>query len=115
MSDVDDYIAGFPADVQDRLKQVRATLLEAVPGTAEKVRYGIPAVMLDDRYAIHYAAWKKHLGLYPVATAEPALEAEIAPYRSGKDSLKFMYADPLPSELIGRIAEFLRARRADDV
>jgi uncharacterized protein YdhG (YjbR/CyaY superfamily) len=112
MSDVDDYIATYPDDVQAILRQVRATLLDAIPGGEERVRYAIPAVMLGSRYAIHYAAWKKHLGLYPVPIAGPDLEPELAPYRSTKDTLKFFYADPIPYELIGRIARHRAAARA---
>jgi uncharacterized protein YdhG (YjbR/CyaY superfamily) len=113
VTSVEDYIAGYPDDVQLILRRVRETILAAVPGDEERVRYDIPAVMLGGRYALHYAAWKKHLGLYPVATADDGLEAEIAPYRSGKDSLNFPYSKPIPYELIGRVAAFVAARRAD--
>jgi len=109
---VDAYIASFPDDVQVILAAVRAALLRAVPGGEERVRYGMPAVMLDGRYAIHFAAWKKHLGVYPVARLDEALEAELAPYRAAKDSLNFVYAKPIPYELIERVAVALAARRA---
>ncbi len=109
---VDAYIASFPDDVRAILVAVRSALLRAVPGGEERVRYGMPAVMLDGRYAIHFAAWKKHLGVYPVARLDDALEAEIAPYRAAKDSLNFLYAKPIPYELIERVAAALAARRA---
>ena len=107
---VEEYISRYPDDIQEILRRVRQTILDAVPGDEEKVRYDIPAVMLGGRYALHYAAWKKHLGIYPVATAGPELEAAIAPYRSGKDSLNFPYAKPIPYELIGRVAAFVAER-----
>ncbi|MET0974232.1 MAG: DUF1801 domain-containing protein [Leifsonia sp.] len=110
---VEEYIASYPSDVQDILRRVRATILGVIPDGEERVRYGIPAVMLGGRYALHYAAWKKHLGLYPVATAGPDLEADIAAYRSGKDSLNFVYAQPIPYELIARVAAFAVQHRAD--
>lgn len=101
---VDEYIAGFEPEVRGILEAVRATLLRAVPGAEEKVRYGMPAVMLGGRYAIHFAGWKKHLGLYPVPTLPDELEAEVAPFRSGTDSVNFAYSNPIPIELIERIA-----------
>ncbi|KQX05829.1 MULTISPECIES: iron chaperone [unclassified Leifsonia] len=109
---VEEYIARYPDDIQEILRRVRQVILDAVPSDEEKVRYDIPAVMLGGRYALHYAAWKRHLGIYPVAAAEPELEEAIAPYRSGKDSLTFPYSKPIPYELIGRVAAFVAERSA---
>jgi len=107
MSEIDDYISGFPAETRALLADVRAALLRAVPGGEEKIRYGMPSVLLGGRYAIHYAAWKKHLGIYPVSTAPEELERQIAPFRSGKDSVNFPYSAPVPIDLVERIAAFL--------
>ena len=74
-----------------------------MPEPTEKIRYGMPAVMLGGRYALHYAGWKKHIGLYPVPTLPEPLEAEIAPYRAEKDSVVFPHTKPVPYELIGRV------------
>ena len=114
---VDDYIAGFPPEVADRLRRIREVIVAAVTahsGTApeERIRYGMPAVMLSGRYALHFAGWKKHIGLYPVPRLEPALEAEIAPYRAEKDSVVFPHAQPIPYELIGEVTRAIVARRA---
>ena len=113
MSEIDDYIGGFPDDVQSILRQVRAAILSQIPDAEEKIRYGMPAVMLGGRYAIHYAAWKKHVGLYPVATAPEPLESELAPYRAAKDSINFPYGKPVPYDLIERTAAFLHSRRVE--
>jgi len=112
MSEIDDYISGFPAETRALLADVRAALLRAVPGGEEKIRYGMPSVLLGGRYAIHYAAWKKHLGLYPVGVLSPALEAEIAPFRAAKDSVNFVYTKPVPLDLIERVAAELNARHS---
>jgi len=71
--DIDAYIDGFPAEIAQRMRLIRAALLDAVgPDAEERMRYGIAAVMLGGRYALHYAGWKKHIGLYPVPPlAEP--------------------------------------------
>ena len=69
--------------------------------------------MLGGRYALHFAGWKKHIGLYPVPTLDDPLEAEIAPYRAEKDSVVFPHAQPVPYELIGRVAEAIVAMRRD--
>src|SRR5687768_8327050 len=41
-SDVDAYIASFPAEVQSVLADIRRTIHEAVPGSAEVISYNIP-------------------------------------------------------------------------
>ena len=114
---VDEYIASFPPEVAARLTRVRAEIVDAVTaasGTApeEKIRYGIAAIMLGGRYALHFAGWKKHIGLYPVPVLPDPLEAEIAPYRAEKDSVVFPHAQPIPYELIGEVTRAIVARRA---
>ena len=111
-SDVDAYIAGFPAEIAERLTLVREALLRAVPDGEEVIRYDIAAVMLGGRYAIHYAGWRKHVGLYPVPPLDDELEAEVAPLRSGKDSVVLKHAQPLPIELVERIARAIVAKRS---
>lgn len=113
---VDEYIAGFPPEVADRLQRIREILVDAVGAGSgaepeERIRYGIAAVMLGGRYAIHFAGWKKHIGLYPVPTLDEPLESEIAPYRAEKDSVVFPHSQEVPYELIGRVAQAIVARR----
>ena len=110
---VDEYVASFPPEVRDVLERVRAAIHAGVPDADEKVRYGIAAVMLGGRYAIHFAGWKHHVGLYPVPTFDGPLEAEVAPFRVEKDSLNFPYSKPVPYDLITRLsAEIARRRTA---
>jgi len=112
-ANVDEYIATFPPDVQPVLQSVREAIHASVPDGEEKIRYGIAAVMLGGRYAIHFAGWKRHVGLYPVPEFVGELEAEVAPYRSKKDSVNFPYSRPVPYDLISRMsAEIVRRRRA---
>jgi uncharacterized protein YdhG (YjbR/CyaY superfamily) len=106
---VEDYVAGFPEDVATRLQQVREVIVAEVTrvlGAAprERVRYGMAAVMLDERGALHYAGWKHHIGIYPVHHLSPGLEAEVAPLRVAKDTVRLVHSRPLPLELLARIA-----------
>jgi uncharacterized protein YdhG (YjbR/CyaY superfamily) len=104
MGTVDEYIATFPADVATRLQGVRDAIHAALPGAEERIRYGMPAVMLGERSALHFAGWKRHLGLYPVAVLPQPLESEIAPYRTHRNSVRFPHDDPVPYDLIERVA-----------
>ena len=111
---IDEYIDARPPEIQSILRDVRRILHEAVPGAEEKIRYDMPAIMLGGRYAIHFAAWKKHLGLYPVPVLPAGLERELAPYRAAKDSVNFVYTKPIPYDLIERVATAIVALRAAD-
>ena len=112
MTTVDEYIAGFGDDQRAMLEALRAAIHRSVPGGEERIRYGMPAIMLGGSYAIHFAAWKKHLGLYPVPTLEPSLEQRIAPFRTAKDSVTFPYGAPIPYDLIEEVAAAIYQLRA---
>ena len=101
---VDEYIAGFAPDVQEILQNVRLAIHRGVPGADEKIRYGMAAVMLGGRYAIHFAGWKKHVGIYPVPRLSEELEERLAPYRAEKDSVVLKYNQPIPYDLIQEVA-----------
>jgi uncharacterized protein YdhG (YjbR/CyaY superfamily) len=112
---VDAYIASFDDERSEMLERVRSTIREVLPNAEEKVRYGMPAVMLGGRYAIHFAAWKKHLGLYPVPVLDSEFEREIAPFRAAKDSVNFSYSQPIPYPLIKRVTAAIVAQRAQSL
>jgi len=117
MNAVDDYISGFTPEVQAILAEVRAAIHRGVPGggvpnAEEKIRYDMPAVMLGGRYAIHFAGWKKHVGIYPVSVLSDELEKQLAPYRAAKVSLNFVYTKPVPYDLIERVAAALNAKHS---
>ena len=110
LSEVDVYIAGFPPPVADRLSKIRGAILAEVPTPEERMRYGVAAVMLGGRYALHFAGWKKHIGLYPVPAMPEPLESELAPHRSGKDSVVFPHSAEIRYELVSRVAAAAVAR-----
>ena len=101
---VDEYIASFPADVQERLQGVRRAMRAAAPETEEAVSYGIPTFTLDGRYLIYFAGWKRHISVYPIPAVNAQLDKEIERYKAGKGTLRFPLNEPIPYELIGRLA-----------
>lgn len=103
-TDIDAYIASFPADVQAILEQVRATIRRAAPQATEKISYQMPAFK-QHGILIYFAAWKKHIGLYPPVSGDPALEKAIAPYAGEKGNLQFPLDQPIPYALIARIVK----------
>ena len=109
---IDDYIGAFPADVRTILQEVRARLRSAVPAADEGISYGIPVLTLDGRYLVYFAGWKHHISVYPLPEGDTALNEEMEPYVAGKGTLKFQLADPIPFDLIERVATRLLAERS---
>ena len=108
-SSIDEYISTFPMEVQKLLEECRAAIRAAVPDAQEKISYGMPAFALKGN-VVHFAAHKNHVGLYPTPSGTDAFEAELSAYKRGKGSVQFPFGEPLPLELIGRIAKY----RADE-
>ena len=108
---VDEYIASFPPEVQRTLEEVRAAIRAVVPGTEERISYGIPTFTLNGRYVVYFSGWKRHVSVYPTPNADPELAAAIKPYVAGKGTLKFALDKPIPIELIQRVAARLLEQR----
>ncbi|MGE4163973.1 MAG: iron chaperone [Vicinamibacterales bacterium] len=108
---VEEYLAGQPAAVQERLRDLRDRILAAVPGTTESIRYGMVGFELPNGRPVFLAGWKQHVSLHAVPVFDDAaLEAEVAPLRSGKDTVKFPHRRPMPDEVIIRIITAMAAR-----
>ena len=85
---IDDYIATFPADVQAILQRIRATIAKAVPKAQERISYRIPAFALDGD-VVYFAAFKKHIGLYPpVRDAKLKKRSRATPVRRATCSFR---------------------------
>ena len=102
---VDDYLAALPAARQALGQELRLIIQTAMPEADECIRYKMPCYQVQGVRVIHFAVWTQHVGLYPVYRGAPALEAAIAAYRSGKDSVRFSAREPLPKDLIAMIVQ----------
>ena len=102
---IDPYIAGFPADIQNRLETMRATIRKAAPQAEEDIKYAIPTFTLNGNL-VHFAAFKNHIGFYPAPTGIEAFKKETAPYEAGKGSLQFPLDSPLPLALVTKIVKY---------
>ena len=102
--DIDEYIARFPADVQAILEKLRTTIQRAAPEAKETISYQMPAVKLHG-ILVYFAAWKKHIGLYPPVSGDKALEKAVADYAGPKGNLQFPLDELIPYGLIERIVK----------
>jgi uncharacterized protein YdhG (YjbR/CyaY superfamily) len=103
--DIDEYIAGFPDDIQEILQEIRLTIRQAAPEAKEAIKYRMPTFVLNGNL-VHFAALKNHIGFYPTPTGIGAFQDELSLYKGGKGSVQFPLDQPIPYDLIRRIVEF---------
>ena len=102
---IDEYIAGFPADVQVRLADMRTTIRDAAPEAEEAISYQMPTFRLQGNL-VHFAGYKGHIGFYPAPSGIQAFKEELAVYKGAKGSVQFPLDQPLPLDLVRRITQF---------
>ena len=102
---IDEYIAGFPKDVQEILEKIRMTIRKAAPEAQETIKYQMPTFTLKGNL-VHFAAFKNHIGLYPAPTGIEEFKKELSVYKSGKGSVRFPLDKPIPFDLISKIVKF---------
>lgn len=100
---IDDYIAAQACAVQPILQRIRAIVREVAPHAQETISYRMPAFMLGGAL-LYFAAFKKHIGIYPPVRGDAALLQALARYRGERGNLSFPLAEAMPYELIRRVA-----------
>lgn len=99
---IDDYIAAQPSDVQPILQRIRAIVREEAPDAEETISYRMPAFR-QGAVLVYFAAFRKHIGIYPPVQGDAALLRALAPYRGEKGNLSFPLAGAMPYALIRRV------------
>jgi uncharacterized protein YdhG (YjbR/CyaY superfamily) len=97
------YFEQFPPETRRRLLAVRQAVSEIVPEAEEAIKYQMPTFVLHGNL-LHYAAFKNHIGIYPLPQVIETLKDDLKPYKQGKGSIQFQNDEELPLELIRKIA-----------
>jgi uncharacterized protein YdhG (YjbR/CyaY superfamily) len=105
---IDECIKTYPKDVQTILEGLRRTIKRAAPEEEETISYQIPTFKLKGSSLVHFAAFRKHIGLYPPAPKE--FKKEVSSYEGPKGNLKFPIDKPIPYDLLTRIVLFRRKK-----
>jgi len=103
---IDEYIAEFPPETQERLQEVRRIISAIAPEATETISYAIPTFDLKGKHLVHFAGYASHIGFYPTPTGSEEFKEELSAYKTGKGSVQFPLSEPLPVDLIRRIVEF---------
>ena len=102
---VDEYISAQDERVQPALYKMRSVISEAIPQAEERISWSMPTYW-KGRNIIHFAASKKHLGVYPGGEATTVFAEDLADYDVSKGTIRLPYDRELPAELIARIAKW---------
>ncbi len=102
---IDEYIEQYPEDIQKILQKVRSVIKAAAPDASEKISYQMPTFYLHGNL-VHFAAFKTHIGFYPVPSGIEKFKEELSQYKGGKGSVQFPLDQPIPYDLIRRITLF---------
>jgi uncharacterized protein YdhG (YjbR/CyaY superfamily) len=102
---VDEYLSALPQHARAVAASLRQTIRQAAPQAEEVISYNIPAFRWNG-ILVWYAVFKKHVGLYPKASAIAAFQSELAPYKTSKGAIQFPIDQPIPAGLVKKIVKF---------
>lgn len=100
-----EYIQAASPEAQQPLREMLACLKKAAPEAEEAIKWGAPTLSYH-RILFAFAAFKNHLSLMPTPSAMKAFEKELKNFKTGKGSIQFPLGEPLPLDLIQKIAAF---------
>lgn len=102
---IDAYIREFPPEVQAILEKIRGIVREAAPDAEEAIKYQIPTFVLGGNL-VHFAAFERHIGLYPTPSGITQFKEELSRYHTAKGSIQFPLDAAIPYALIKKIVKF---------
>lgn len=101
---VEEYIEQLPENAKLKIKELRSILKSVAPKAKEGLKWGKPVFELET-ILFAYSAHKSHLSFIPTGPALKPFKKELTEYITKKDSVQFSFNNPLPENLILKIAE----------
>jgi uncharacterized protein YdhG (YjbR/CyaY superfamily) len=104
---VDAYIASLPEDRRGAMEALRQAVREAAPNATEAISYNMPALKVDGKFLVSYAAFKRHISLFPWSDEMlEALGEDLRRHATGRGTIQFPADEPIPLDLVRRVVEF---------
>lgn len=102
---VDEYMSALPGKTKAKLQALRKTIKKAAPGAEELISYNMPAFKLQG-VLVYYAAYKGHIGFYPISSAIRAFKKDLSAYERSKGTVRFPIDKPIPLNLVSKIVKY---------
>jgi uncharacterized protein YdhG (YjbR/CyaY superfamily) len=102
---VDEYLSGLPKSTRDSMQRLRDVIRQVAPKAEEVISYNMPAFKWNGML-VWYAAYKKHIGLYPRPSGIEAFKDELADYKTSKGAIQFPLEKGIPVSLVKKIVKF---------
>lgn len=102
---IEEYIERQPEYARPYLRQINEAIRSAIPEAKEQISWSMPTYRKNHNL-IHFAAFKKHIGLYPGAEAVEAFADKLKDFKTSKGTIQLPYDKPLPLDLIVQIAKW---------
>ena len=103
MNEIESYIASQLEERRQVLEPVHTAISRALPEYTPAMSYGMPTYK-SGKNVIHFAAQKKHLGIYPGAETIEHFAQELALYKTSKGAVQIPVDQPIPLDLIAAMA-----------
>ena len=100
-----EYIRSAPREAQPHLRRLYAILKSVAPEADEAIKWGMP-FFVEPRFLFAFSAYKAHLNFAPTPAALEHFRKELAKHATTKNMLQVRYDEPLPEDLVRRIAEY---------
>jgi len=102
---VEEYIAQYDGEIQERLKKLRELVLSCSPDITEKISWGMITFVLNGNL-VHFAGEKRHIGFHPAPSAIEAFAPKLTDYKCSKGTVQLPYDKPVPYDLIREMVQF---------
>jgi uncharacterized protein YdhG (YjbR/CyaY superfamily) len=102
---VEEYIEAAPPEARSHLRQLYRILKSVAPDGTEAIKWGVP-VFWERRVLFGFAAYKAHVSFGPGQAAIEHFSRELAKYKTGKGTMQIPYDQPVPEDLILKIAAY---------
>jgi uncharacterized protein YdhG (YjbR/CyaY superfamily) len=101
---VDDYISAAPKEVQDKLREVRAAIMEAAPTSVESISYRMPCYSYKGPLA-WFGLHRAHIGLYVRPPVIEEHRKELAGYVTTKSAVHLPLDKRIPVPLVRKLVK----------
>lgn len=102
---IDSYISLQSPEVQPLLEKIRQTIHASAPDAVEIISWQMPTFWLGENL-IHFAANKKHIGIYPGPEAIEHFSLLLTEYKTSKGAIQLPLNKDIPYKLISDIVKY---------